>query len=153
MKLYKTAAAYHTWNCVLMETNRTTTPLSCCDPSEIRAPLPSDSQSLEPLWVSLSTHSHFSIDGCFSSLSLRGHNQPSSNFSGKPPHKQQNTSPEQPAAPRVGGSLLCRSAAARRSQLPPGQMLALKLHSSPGPCCVGHLCRQQCGACPALAAQ
>ena len=115
MKLYKTAAAYHTWNCVLMETNRTTTPLSCCDPSEMRAPLPSDSQSLEPLWVSLSAHSYSSIDSCFSSPSGRGHNLPSSNSSRKPPHKQLNTSPEQLAAPRVGGSLPFRSAAAGRS--------------------------------------
>ena len=115
MKLYKTAAAYHTWNCVLMETNRPTTPLSCCDPSEMRAPLPSDSQSLEPLWVSLSAHSYSSIDSCFSSPSRRGHNLPSSNSSRKPPHKQLNTSPEQLAAPRVGGSLPCRSAAAGRS--------------------------------------
>jgi len=95
----------------------------------MRAPLPSDSQSLEPLWVSLSAHSHSSIDGCFSSLSQRGHNLPSSSSCRKPPHKQPNTSPEHPAAPRVGGSLLNRSAAAGRSgrlgQLPPGQMLAL----------------------------
>lgn len=68
MKLYKTAVAFHTWNCVLVETNRTTIPLSCCDPAEMRAPLPSDLQSLEPLWVSPSAHSHSAIDGSFSCL-------------------------------------------------------------------------------------
>lgn len=54
----------------------------------MRAPLFSDSQSLEQLWVSLSTHCHSSIDGCFSTLSQRGHNLLYSNFSPKSPYKQ-----------------------------------------------------------------
>lgn len=148
MKLYETAAAYHTWNCVLMETNRTTTLLSCCDPSEISASLPSDSPSLEPLWVSLSAHSHSSVDGCFSSLSRGGHNLSSSR---KTPHKQLNTSPEQPAAPRVHGSLLCSSADAG-GPAGAGRCWHCTPAHSPEPCCTGHLRRQQHGACHALAA-
>lgn len=134
----------------LCESNRTTILLSCCDPSEMRAPLPSDSLSLEPLWVSLSAHSHSSIDGCFSSLSQRGHNLLSSNSSRKPTHKQLNTSHKQPAAPRVGGSLPCRSGEA--GSAPTWADAGMNPCSSPGPCCTGRLCREQCGACSALAA-
>lgn len=96
-------------------------------------------------------------------MSERGPNLPSSNSSRKPPPRQLNTSPQQPAAPRV----LLQGDLGRLGQLPPGEMLAIEplqqpwtlLHGAPAraaawglpcPCCTVKPWEESGVHCPPL---